>query len=142
MNYQKYLKTAHFTNVRNDALKRWQNRCALCSNPNNLHVHHNNYDCFYNETENDVIVLCENCHKKFHNKEVEYLEILTPSEKHQNFLAELKDIMTLVDNGLPSLLYYKHYPKISKRWGLELDPKKNMERLIEDVEKKFGGNNG
>ena len=69
MDYKEYLKTAHFLNLKKATLKKWGNKCALCSNPNDLHVHHNCYSWF-KENENDVIPLCKRCHDKFHDLEL------------------------------------------------------------------------
>ncbi len=42
-------------------------KCQLCnSNKAKLNVHHRTYDNIYHEKLDDLIVLCENCHKKFH----------------------------------------------------------------------------
>lgn len=66
--YKDYLQTSHWLETRKQALERAAHKCQLCSSPNNLNVHHNNYSCLYNETDKDLIVLCKNCHSKFHDK--------------------------------------------------------------------------
>jgi 5-methylcytosine-specific restriction endonuclease McrA len=69
MPYKEYLKTAHWQHFRSEALKFYQGKCQLCSSKDRqLEVHHRNYDNVGCETFNDVIVLCEDCHGKFHNK--------------------------------------------------------------------------
>ena len=68
MPYQEYLQTEHWRNKRKRALKRANYKCQLCSSKENLQVHHNTYDNRGNEKDEDLIVLCEICHGKFHDK--------------------------------------------------------------------------
>jgi len=69
MPYEEYLQTEHWLHFKSEALKNAQHRCKLCNtNDDTLHVHHNNYDNRGRETFNDVIVLCGDCHAKFHGK--------------------------------------------------------------------------
>ena len=69
MPYSEYLQTEHWLHFKSEALKNAQHRCKLCNtNDDTLHVHHNNYDNRGRETFNDVIVLCGDCHAKFHGK--------------------------------------------------------------------------
>ena len=68
-NYSDYLKSDHWQKMRKLALSRAKYKCQLCSTKNvKLNVHHNTYENLGNEKNEDLIVLCENCHKKFHNK--------------------------------------------------------------------------
>ena len=68
MPYQEYLQTKHWRNKRYEALKRANHKCQLCGSKENLQVHHNTYDNRGNEKDEDLIVLCEICHAKFHDK--------------------------------------------------------------------------
>ena len=68
MPYQEYLQTEHWRNKRYEALNRANHKCQLCGNKENLQVHHNTYDNRGNEKDEDLIVLCEICHAKFHDK--------------------------------------------------------------------------
>lgn len=67
-NYKNYLKTKHWNHQREKILKNAKYKCQLCSNKNKLHVHHNTYENIGNEKKEDLIVLCEACHSKFHDK--------------------------------------------------------------------------
>ncbi len=68
MTYDEYLKTEHWKHFRDEAMKFADYKCQLCNkNDCKLIVHHNNYQNRGKETFNDVIVLCEECHKKVHN---------------------------------------------------------------------------
>jgi len=67
--YAEYLETQHWQNVRKRALRRAEYKCQLCNNGDGiLHVHHKTYENLGCEENNDLIVLCENCHQKFHDK--------------------------------------------------------------------------
>ena len=74
MPYQKYLETDRWKYVRKLALRKAQYRCSMCGKDKiQLHVHHNNYE-HRGEEENhleDIIVICFECHAKFHNKHVQ-----------------------------------------------------------------------
>jgi hypothetical protein len=69
--YQEYLFSSHWKSFCGEAMK-WANyKCQLCNKSNILlNVHHKSYDNKGKETFNDVIVLCCNCHKLVHGKEV------------------------------------------------------------------------
>jgi 5-methylcytosine-specific restriction endonuclease McrA len=59
----------HWRATRTAALERAGGKCQLCSGAGPLNVHHNTYDRLGGEHPADVIVLCRDCHKKFHGKE-------------------------------------------------------------------------
>lgn len=64
--YKEYLQTEHWKTV-SQKYKEKYGKCQLCGSTNGLNVHHNNYDCLWDETDKDLIVLCLDCRKKFHN---------------------------------------------------------------------------
>jgi len=69
MPYEEYLQTEHWLHFKAEALKSSLHKCRVCNVDDViLHVHHNNYSNRGRETFNDVIVLCGDCHSKFHNK--------------------------------------------------------------------------
>lgn len=68
MPYTDYLKTEHWQYTRTKALKRARYRCQLCNRGNiSLHVHHRTYENRGYEQNDDLIVLCADCHRKFHD---------------------------------------------------------------------------
>ncbi len=82
MPYKLYLKTQHWIDFRTKAKSYYKSECQLCGNTSNLHLHHKNYNCLGRETYDDVILLCNKCHAKQHNKPVEGERIcreLTPA---------------------------------------------------------------
>lgn len=67
MIYKEYLKSKEWQRTRRWALDRAGNKCQLCKSDKSLDVHHNNYINIGKEEPSDVIVLCNKCHRKFHN---------------------------------------------------------------------------
>ncbi len=63
MEYSKYLKSDGWQRTRRWALDRAGNKCQLCKSDNKLNVHHSDYSRLGKEEPQDVIVLCERCHK-------------------------------------------------------------------------------
>ena len=68
MSYKDYLKTEHWQKTRISALIKSGYKCQLCGSTHNLNVHHNTYKNRGNEKPEDLIVLCKDCHAKFHDK--------------------------------------------------------------------------
>lgn len=65
--YREYLRSAHWKVTREAALQRAGHRCQLCgSHSGTLEVHHNTYENIGNERPEDLIVLCRDCHGRFH----------------------------------------------------------------------------
>src|SRR5262245_26223601 len=69
LSYADYLLTEHWLSVREAAIKRSGGQCQLCRSVERLEVHHNSYANFGNEQAEDLIVLCHDCHAKFHDKQ-------------------------------------------------------------------------
>lgn len=68
MPYQEYLQTPEWQETRKAMLRKAKYKCQLCYSNGTLHVHHKTYERRGDEDYNDLIVLCENCHAKFHEK--------------------------------------------------------------------------
>lgn len=67
MPYAEYLKTEHWQEVRKRMLKRAGGRCQVCNRAGvSLHVHHRTYERRGQEEYGDLIVLCADCHRTFH----------------------------------------------------------------------------
>jgi len=67
MPYPEYLKTEHWAETRKLVLKRAGYRCQTCNAKGELHVHHNTYKRRGEENMADLVVLCADCHKTFHD---------------------------------------------------------------------------
>lgn len=68
MPYQEYLASPEWAETRRRALKRCGFRCQLCNREGQLNVHHRTYERRGNEKNEDLIVLCRECHKTFHQE--------------------------------------------------------------------------
>lgn len=68
MPYQQYLQSAHWKQIRLQALDEAGHRCQLCNSPQQLNVHHRTYERRGEELLGDLTVLCRSCHSRFHQK--------------------------------------------------------------------------
>lgn len=73
MSYKDFLKTPYWDGVRNYKLKKSGYCCELCKSKGVLNVHHKSYENHGLEhkeqiADKDLIVLCKDCHEKFHDK--------------------------------------------------------------------------
>lgn len=64
--YRDYLRTAHWSRIRELALERARFACSLCPATDRLQVHHRTYVRKGFEQPEDVIVLCADCHGRHH----------------------------------------------------------------------------
>jgi hypothetical protein len=67
--YNDYLQSEGWKAKRNMILNMWGNRCALCNEGGELHLHHRTYERKGNEDPYDLIPLCKKHHEMFHGKE-------------------------------------------------------------------------
>ena len=72
MQYSDFLKTQYWEGVRCYKLRKADFKCELCGTKGKLNVHHRTYENHGLEhrrsvADKDLIVLCEKCHKKFHD---------------------------------------------------------------------------
>ena len=70
MPYNDFLKTIYWNIVRNYVVDQSDGKCGICGKKKRLHVHHKTYKNHGLEHANldDLMVLCEICHAKFHDK--------------------------------------------------------------------------
>lgn len=66
MPYAEYLRTPEWKATRDNAVKRARGCCQTCSSADRLNVHHRTYIRRGHEYASDLIVLCEPCHRIFH----------------------------------------------------------------------------
>ena len=72
MNYKDFLNTPYWKAVAAEIKRKRNFQCQLCGSNKNLAVHHKTYEHHGYEhnhyvMQNDLIVLCNSCHSKFHN---------------------------------------------------------------------------
>ena len=73
LEYHDFLNTPYWDVVRNYRLKKAEYKCELCGENGTLNVHHKTYEHHGQEhlkriADKDLIVLCSECHQKFHDK--------------------------------------------------------------------------
>jgi len=66
--YTEYLQTKHWKNIREIALLRANHKCRMCGSKEKLQVHHNTYNNLGNERNEDLTVLCKECHEFLHDR--------------------------------------------------------------------------
>lgn len=66
--YAAYLKTGHWKATSREAKERVGNRCQLCNGTEKLEAHHRTYARRGEEQPQDLTVLCNVCHGKYHDK--------------------------------------------------------------------------
>ena len=66
--YQEYLHTDLWKSRRMQAIRDAKYRCEQCGSMVRLQVHHKVYSNLGNEKPEELQVLCEECHHKYHNK--------------------------------------------------------------------------
>jgi len=64
--YQAYLNSPEWRAKRQDVLALAGYRCVACGKTIDLEVHHITYERIYRELVNDLLALCQNCHKEAH----------------------------------------------------------------------------
>ncbi len=76
MDYQDFLKTPYWKAIAAHTKYKAGYRCQLCNSADNLATHHRNYDIHGREHAHmqELIVLCNDCHSKFHDIEEETAE--------------------------------------------------------------------
>lgn len=70
MKYEEFLKTPYWKAIATHSKFKAGYRCQVCNSSYNLATHHRNYAIhgFEHAHMNELIVLCDDCHSKFHRK--------------------------------------------------------------------------
>ena len=64
--YSKYRRTKKWKTLSSLVKEKAGNKCVFCGSEKKLVAHHHNYINLYNETEKDLICVCNICHMKIH----------------------------------------------------------------------------
>lgn len=67
MNYSEYISSVKWKATRKRILERDNNHCMLCHSEERLEVHHNSYENLFNESDDDLVTLCRECHERVTN---------------------------------------------------------------------------
>jgi len=69
LEYRNYLKSEHWQKFRKMVKENLEHKCMDCGVVSDqLDVHHLNYNNLWNESLNDVILVCRKCHERRHKK--------------------------------------------------------------------------
>jgi len=93
--YERYLKTDKWAKVREQALARFDWRCATCHSEEHLQVHHRTYERVGCEYLTDLTVLCRYCHRALHdlwnqNDRSELIEVEKVMSDHERIVDVLR----------------------------------------------------
>jgi len=69
--YQGYLKSGHWQEIKAKFARSNSKRCFLCGETGILHLHHKTYDRLGHEKLGDLVYLCPKCHEFVHSLAVE-----------------------------------------------------------------------
>lgn len=64
--YDDYLRSPEWKALRQRVIERDGAECVICGSRNNLRVHHTSYEKGVDEEGDNLVTLCEECHKKVH----------------------------------------------------------------------------
>lgn len=66
--YQAYLNSPRWQAIRKRLYREYEYKCAMCGSSINLNVHHITYENLGEEKDEDLTVLCQQCHSDIHGK--------------------------------------------------------------------------
>lgn len=103
MSYEDYLSSTRWNRRKHAFYGRNENSCAACSSKRRLVVHHLSYERLGRERDEDLVVLCWDCHDELHlrfgrrrwdlrEKSYEFID-----EKRQ--LLEMASILEVINSG-------------------------------------------
>lgn len=64
--YEQYIQSEHWKNLRGEAIHIAGRKCEVCQSRSDLQGHHLQYRNFTDCTADDVLILCDGCHKLWH----------------------------------------------------------------------------
>jgi hypothetical protein len=121
MPYKEYLRTDHWKKTRKNALHRANYKCQLCSSKEDLNVHHNTYENRGQEKDEDLIVLCQKCHAKHHNKSEDEEVIVENRNKIKTvlftYIRGMDKSLDIQINAFLEKTYYKEIIDIKMTQG-------------------------
>lgn len=96
--YKAYLRTPEWKAVRMEVLHLRNHKCERCNSTYRLEVHHKTYRHIFNESPNDLEVLCHSCHKNHHK--IQDKKINTKNKKYYPFRHQKKQYASKVFKNL------------------------------------------
>ena len=65
--YYQYLESREWKKKSLSCKKKYKHKCVLCNRSKDLRTHHRTYERLFDESPDDLICLCKDCHEKFHD---------------------------------------------------------------------------
>lgn len=94
---KQYLKTLWWDERRHRALELAAYRCECCDATSALHVHHLSYHHLFGEHDEDLMCVCNDCHKLAHEEEFEKkTRSMPPAEKKVAVIKHCRKKSTVV----------------------------------------------
>ncbi len=67
MRYDEYIQSEEWAERRSDYFLRHRRSCRACGARKDIHLHHHTYDRLFSELDEDLVALCDGCHKQVHD---------------------------------------------------------------------------
>ena len=109
MEYGAYLQSNHWKETRTAKVNSITH-CQICFTTKKLNVHHKHYErdgvsILFNESEIDLLVLCNSCHSLWHK----YIGLKTPRHKH---MSKLRRLIRMGITRQKAFLIWSKYPTL------------------------------
>jgi len=116
--YEEYIKSDKWKTIAEETKRLAGYKCQVCNSADKtLYAHHRTYARQGSELQSDLICLCEDCHKLFHdykNKDNDWylLKLLMEIEKLEYRISSLKQRINILEEGKDeySLIPFKTQP--------------------------------
>lgn len=121
LEYKEYLNSSHWRAFRKKIYSN-RKRCQRCTGNKNLNIHHVTYKNLGNESEDDVLVLCNTCHFIGHKKKRfivkmrkgEDLDFVGKTKKPNSEIYNASNVYRSCDRcGKQHPVFYKYYEKVA-----------------------------
>lgn len=73
--YTSYLRSPAWFALRAAHLARYGSDCKACGKSEKIHLHHKTYDNLGHERPNELVALCESCHRGVHRYAKEHRDL-------------------------------------------------------------------
>jgi hypothetical protein len=104
MTYQDYLNSEGWKAKRAMILNMWGNRCALCNEGGELHLHHRTYERKGNEDPFDLVPLCKKHHEMVHENDIPKEKEISIEDKYLIAIDRLKRMLDLEPESREGIL--------------------------------------
>jgi hypothetical protein len=138
--YPKYMKSPEWQRKRKEKLKEANYQCEKCGTAKQLHVHHINYDHLGFESMDEIVVLCEKCHKNVHTYDMKQVPKKDTAQRkimENVYKAEKKDYVTT--KGTPggyNTYNTQKYPETKQPKKISKVKEQERKKRIEQERKK------